>query len=244
MRCFHFDTVDSTSTRAAALAPDYPNEPIVVAARIQTAGRGRAGRPWHAPVGGAWFTLAWPTDVTPAHTSAAPILAGLGVLESVAALCEGDNDLRLKWPNDVLLDGRKLAGVLCEQQIGGPTAPRTVLVGVGINANLDAATLGGGLRLPATSLRAVLGRDVALDALIDDCAGRIASLLGAMSNDGLPEPLLGRIHARLAWRGQQVSLEQAGARCAGLLHGVDSRGRARIGERVFEAGEVSGIVVD
>jgi len=249
VRRFDFDSIDSTNTRAAALARAHPDAPIVVTAREQTAGRGRSGRPWRAPVGGAWFTLAWPTNAPATHTTAAPVLAGLAVVETLTsmmaahaerrAIAPPGGEFRLKWPNDVLLNDRKVAGVLCEQALQAGAAARHILIGVGINVNVDPVALGDGLRVPATSLRESVGQAVDVTALIEDCATHIAALLDTMIGDALPGATVDRINRRLAWRGQTVTLQHSERKVTGVLHGIDPHGRARIGTGVFEAGEVA-----
>lgn len=238
MRHLHLPVTDSTSTRAAAMLRDAPETPVLVVAREQRAGRGRHGRAWHSPPGGAWFTLGWPTTMTAAT---APLVVGLAVRDAIAPLLDHATTgaLSIKWPNDVLLHERKLAGILCEQHVQPGASPGALLVGVGINANNAPETLGDDLRQPPTSLGAVLGRQVDCAALIETCAERIAAALTALERDGLTAEDVRRLNDLLAWRGRRVSLERGGERIEGVLRGIDAGGRALVGERACDAGEVT-----
>jgi BirA family biotin operon repressor/biotin-[acetyl-CoA-carboxylase] ligase len=132
LRVFRHGLVDSTSERAfAALADGTARHGDVHVAEGQTAGRGRFGRTWvSAPGEGLYASLVLlPGPPTP-HPAALTMGAGLAVLESVRAL--GVRDARLKWPNDVVVAGAKLAGILVESRGLDPERPHAV-VGIGIN---------------------------------------------------------------------------------------------------------------
>ncbi|MFW6060209.1 MAG: biotin--[acetyl-CoA-carboxylase] ligase, partial [Phycisphaeraceae bacterium] len=253
MRRFHFDITDSTSTQAAALAQRYPGEPLLITAAQQTTGRGRTGRPWQSPLGGAWFTVVWPTTAAPTTTAIAPLVTGLAVLETVSRFQEqfrSENlkletwNLKLKWPNDILLRDHKLAGILCEQHLKQSAAPHTILLGVGINANLETAALGENLRRPAIALREVCGAMVNIQDLIETCATAIAEAMHRLERDGVDAATMQRINAALAWRGQQVALRRGVEQIEGILHSVDHAGRALIGDGAYEAGELEPIEIN
>ena len=116
-----------------------PPRPLLRAALRQTAGRGRLGRRWFAGAGGALlFSLAVPMQAGGARIAAATLACGVGAAERLRA---AGAPVSLKWPNDLMIDGRKLGGVLCELAIDGE-GRRTLVVGIGINLRLDAATRG------------------------------------------------------------------------------------------------------
>ena len=134
-RIFHFFKTDSTNRVAMELG--YAGEPegTVVFAEEQTAGRGRAGRNWHSERGtGLYFTLLLRPKLSPAQAPLLTMLAGI----SAQAAIESQTGLRpeLKWPNDLLLNGKKLGGILTEMH-AEPTAVRFVIVGIGINVNQE-----------------------------------------------------------------------------------------------------------
>ncbi|MGH7569063.1 MAG: biotin--[acetyl-CoA-carboxylase] ligase [Gemmatimonadales bacterium] len=128
-------TLDAIHDLAAQGAPDG----TVVVAEVQTAGRGRDGRTWHSPAGGVWLgTLVRPPPTTAASPGGADpgavaLRAGLLLADAVDGLL-GRAAAMLKWPNDLLVGDRKLAGVLCESRWpGGAEAPQWLAVGIGVN---------------------------------------------------------------------------------------------------------------
>ena len=128
-QCGLFRELGSTLDAIHELAAQGAPAGTVVVADEQTAGRGRDGRTWHSPVGGAWLgMLLRPVRV---ELGVMSVRVGLAVADAVDALL-GQAASRLKWPNDVLLDERKLAGILCEGRWHGD-ALQWLAVGVGVN---------------------------------------------------------------------------------------------------------------
>jgi len=170
------ETVDSTNLQArrAIESGQIADSPLLFVARTQSAGTGRMKRVWQSPEGGLWCTLAWPVL---ANISA--VLDGLGLRIGVAVTraightldVHGlSRDVRLKWPNDVLIDGRKVAGILTESISHRGT--RFLLVGVGINANNAAPDIPDSI-IKATSLREAVGHDVVMQRLQDQLVERL-----------------------------------------------------------------------
>jgi BirA family biotin operon repressor/biotin-[acetyl-CoA-carboxylase] ligase len=151
-RIVRFDTVASTMDEAAALAEAGEPEGTAVVAEEQTAGRGRADREWHSPRGaGILCSVVLRPLVDPRRLGALPLLAGVAVAESIEATA--GLACQLKWPNDVWIDGRKVAGILTTAR-SGHAGLEYVVVGVGINVNIRPEELPPG----ATSLMATTGR--------------------------------------------------------------------------------------
>jgi BirA family biotin operon repressor/biotin-[acetyl-CoA-carboxylase] ligase len=169
------DQCASTNTlllqRAAAGAPTG----TAIACELQSAGRGRRGNRWIAPLGGGLaFSLLWRFD------RGASALAGLSLAAGVACMralirC-GARDARLKWPNDIVQNSRKLGGILVELS-GEYQGPSTVVCGIGLNTRLDAATRGR-IDQPVTDLTTVMAvppsRSTLLAALLVELAGVLA----------------------------------------------------------------------
>lgn len=152
---FH-DRTDSTSDRAAALVRAGRPLPLLVVADRQTAGRGRRGRRWASDSpSGLWFTVAhaFPGPRGPSGAWTLPLRIGLAAARAVESAAPGIR-VQVKWPNDLLVGGRKLGGVLCERAGGA------ALVGVGLNLNHPADELPTGPGLRATSIAAETGRSV------------------------------------------------------------------------------------
>ena len=192
MRHFHFARTDSTNVQARQLAEQHPGERLLVTASEQTAGRGRRGRTWHSPPGGAWLTLVWPLRRAAASYAAAPLAAAVALRRAVCdAAPEAAARLRIKWPNDLLLDDRKIAGILCERCAATSTSNgdggqrNLLIVGVGVNADFDAQLLPTQLRHPATTLRTALGRPVSVDGLIEAVARELVAALTALEIEGV-----------------------------------------------------------
>jgi BirA family transcriptional regulator, biotin operon repressor / biotin---[acetyl-CoA-carboxylase] ligase len=153
-RVYHFFKTDSTNRVAMELG--YADEPegAVVLAEEQTAGRGRAGRSWHSERGaGLYVTLLLRPKLSPVQAPLLTMLAGLSA--HTAVLAQTGLSAELKWPNDLLLNGKKLGGILTEMY-AEPNAVRFVIVGIGINVGQD--KFPGELAGTATSLRKETGR--------------------------------------------------------------------------------------
>jgi len=153
-RVYHFFKTDSTNRVAMELG--YADEPegAVVLAEEQTAGRGRAGRSWHSERGaGLYVTLLLRPKLSPVQAPLLTMLAGLSA--HTAVLAQTGLSAELKWPNDLLLNGKKLGGILTEMH-AEPNAVRFVIVGIGINVSQE--KFPGELAATATSLRKETGR--------------------------------------------------------------------------------------
>lgn len=222
--------------RAAAGAP----EGSVLVAEAQTAGRGRMGRAWLSPPGAAlmFSVLLRPATVPPARRGWIPLLAGVAIASAVAAVA--GLDARLKWPNDVLVGDRKLAGILAEQAAGA------IVVGVGVNVStrrdeLPVAT--------ATSLTlegaARTGRQKLLGAALGELERwYLAWADGANPGDPDASGLRAEYRRRSATLGRPVRVEFPGGDTApGTALDIDTEGRlllrtAADGPLAVSAGDV------
>jgi BirA family biotin operon repressor/biotin-[acetyl-CoA-carboxylase] ligase len=257
---FHFDTVSSTNDRARALGALNPTTPVLVTATTQTAGRGRAGRRWHSPRGGAWFSVSWPSALSVASLKAAPLVTGLAVCEAVSHWLDADQQraLQIKWPNDVLLGGAKLAGILCQHETSdveasGPgddepanaTTKTRLIVGIGINANLNDQSMQLDGEARATSLRLARGRSVDCRALIEQTVSRLQQRLTEFEAHGFSPSLHAAIERRLAWRDQPVLLTQGSTQIEGRIAGITDDGHLTLattrGVETFDAGELGSL---
>ena len=156
LRPFHlhwFPRLRSTNDHAAFMRRQRRLfAPAVVLTGRQTAGRGRGSNVWFSNNGVLTITFAVAVhEELPAHEL--PLIAGLAVRDAAAELT-GQNGIELKWPNDLLFDGRKLAGLLCER------VSKINLIGIGLNVNLDPADAPAALRKNVTSLLVVGGKPV------------------------------------------------------------------------------------
>jgi len=153
-RILHFFKTDSTNRVAMELGEAGESEGAVVIAEEQTAGRGRAGRVWHSERGtGLYFTLLLRPRLSPAQAPLLTMLAGIAAHSAITAQTGAEPEL--KWPNDLLLNGRKIGGILTEMH-AEPSQVRFVIIGCGINVNQE--NFPADISSVATSLRRETGR--------------------------------------------------------------------------------------
>ncbi|KQC16424.1 MAG: biotin--[acetyl-CoA-carboxylase] ligase [Methanothrix sp.] len=153
-------SVTSTNSEAGRIATSAENGTVVVA-EVQTAGRGRMERSWHSPKGGIWMSVILKPKIPPALASRVNMASAVAAARALAGLY--GLDVRIKWPNDLLVSGKKVCGILTE--IGAEIDSLDyAVVGIGINANIDPS------RLPeewgATSISGLLGREVSRTELV------------------------------------------------------------------------------
>ena len=167
------EALGSTQERARELARSEMPHGTLVVAKVQTGGRGRRGRRWGSPVGGLWMSLVLRPDF---DASLAPRITQTAAVGLSKALWNFGLEARIKWPNDLLVAGRKVCGILAESGAkhgpAGPGRPPAgtrrldyVVLGVGMNVNLDPADLAVPDR-EVTTVRFELGRDVELLQLL------------------------------------------------------------------------------
>jgi BirA family biotin operon repressor/biotin-[acetyl-CoA-carboxylase] ligase len=182
----------STQERARELARAGAPHGSLVVSRIQTGGRGRLGRRWGSPPGGLWMSLVLRPGISTEVAARTTQAAAVGVAK---ALVELGVPARIKWPNDLLVDGRKVCGILAESSaLSVPVAAKRVgkgagrpvdfvVLGVGLNANLDPEDLGVVGREVAT-LRSELGHDVDLTELLGSILSHLDAELGRIEDFG------------------------------------------------------------
>lgn len=155
----HRETIDSTNLLAADLARKGAAEGTIVVAEHQTAGRGRLGRSWVSPARvNLYASMVLRPAIPPLEVPRLTLVAGLAVAESIRDVAPSV-DARIKWPNDVLIDGRKVAGILTELEAEAERV-RFVIVGIGVNLNASAADFPPELATKATSLALATGGQV------------------------------------------------------------------------------------
>jgi len=153
---FSYGRLGSTNEAAARLAQAEAPEGALVTAEEQLRGRGRQGRTWHSPPGvGIWMSLVLRPRIDPDKCTGIPLLGALAIAHGIERVTGARPEL--KWPNDVYLDGRKVAGVLGESAVEG-TRVRFAVLGMGINVNLPATSLPPELSATAGSLAMATGR--------------------------------------------------------------------------------------
>jgi len=229
----------STNADLAVAAGDGEPAGLVLVAGEQTAGRGRLGRTWSAPAGTALtFSVLLRPPVAANRLGWLPLVTGLAVVEAIRGAC-GDAvhpiAVDLKWPNDVLVEGRKLGGILSER-VGGTDA---VVVGVGVNVTMTADQL----PVPtATSLAVALSPVLppTVDAILDAVLARLDARYSTWEAGTDP---LEEYRAACSTLGRAVRVDlPAGAQLSGTARDVDVEGRLLVetasGVQAVAAGDV------
>ncbi|CCQ37367.1 HTH domain protein / biotin--[acetyl-CoA-carboxylase] ligase [Natronomonas moolapensis 8.8.11] len=221
----YHDSIPNTNDRARELAVSGADG-VAVLADEQTGARGRLGREWTSPSGGIWLSLVRRPDLPPAR---APIYTLAAAVAAAEALRGVGVDAEIKWPNDVLVDGEKLVGVLTEME-GEADRVEWVVVGIGINANVDGAVVPAG----ATTVRERVG-DVDRAALTRALLERFEELTAA------PEDVLPAWREAAGTLGRRVRVETPGGEVVGEAVDVEFPGTLLVatddGERRVSAGD-------
>lgn len=225
---------------AARLAPLMAGPAWILALR-QTAGRGRRGRAWADPPGNFAATALLFPACPPAAAALRSFAAALAVAETLAALLDGAERLALKWPNDVLLDGGKLAGILLESSgAGGLVAHLAVGIGVNLAELPPAAAVEPGATPPA-ALAPATGVRIDPEGFLDRLAPVFARWEGRLAAEGFA-PLRAAWLARAAGIGQTVTARTGAGTVAGRFITLDEGGSLVLdtpaGRRAFAAAEV------
>lgn len=221
-RLVALDTVTSTSDEAkrlARLGEDATPEGTLVWAAEQTAGRGRRGRSWHSPPGNLYCSLVLRPECQAGAAASLGFVAALAVYDAIGSVVEGALAAWLKWPNDVMMHGGKVAGVLLEAETGAGGAPDWVVVGVGVNiahAPADADR-------PATCLAAEGNPQVTVVAMLEAFARHFLSWCGRWRDGGfaaIRRPWLDRAKGI----GERIEVRLDGRTVRGVFADLDADG--------------------
>ena len=234
-----FETLDSTNEQARRLAIDGAPDGTVVWAKSQTAGRGRQGRQWQSPEGNLYCSIVVRPEMTAGDAAQFSFVTALALGRGVSDLLPDDTDMRYKWPNDLLLNGRKVAGILLESS--GVAAGRLdwLVIGVGLNVEEYPDIADG---YPAISLRALGAEPLTVQALLTRFIVGFAHWRARWQNEGLSvvrEAWLDRA-ARL---GENIAVHLPDGQLSGRFSGLDEGGALLLdlpdgSRRTITAGDV------
>jgi BirA family biotin operon repressor/biotin-[acetyl-CoA-carboxylase] ligase len=209
------DEIDSTNAEALRLARSGERGPVWITAKTQSAGRGRGGKAWASPAGNLYATLLLSEPATPAIAPQLAFVAGLAVRDAIVAVApERARDLRFKWPNDVLLDGKKLAGVLIEAENVPVFASA---IGIGVNCVSHPVETS----YPATDLQGEASADAVFEALAASMRKRLLQWdegrgFATIRADWLPNA---------AGLGEPMKVRLPDRELSGRFDGLDESGR-------------------
>jgi len=230
------EQVDSTNSLALRYLLQC-EPPFVVLAERQSAGRGRRGRQWVSPYAeNLYFSQVIRIERAATQLQALSLVVGLAVLRTLQQL--GVVNAGLKWPNDLLVDGRKIAGILLELS-GDPADVCHVVMGIGINANMRSV---GGIEQGWTSIFLETGRQVDRNELAAVLAQQLDALLGEHREEGFAR-FQAEWESHHLWHGREVRLISGISEIVGTVLGVAVDGALRLAvdgaERIFSGGELS-----
>lgn len=211
-----FATIDSTNAEAKRRALSGYRGPMWLKADDQTKGVGRSGREWHSPTGNLFATLLMPFCGELRHAALVSFVACLAVADTLDAYAPESN-VSLKWPNDALLDGKKIAGVLLEA--GGEEGKRWLAVGIGINLTEKPNEF----RWPPTALADVISSPPSPDAALETLSRKFDYWLRLFENEGF-HPVREAWLARAAHVGEQIEARLANETHIGIFQGLGGDG--------------------
>lgn len=218
MRLVRFDAVKSTNDTALEMARRGEPEGTVVIAGHQTKGRGRRGRSWWGAPGESLFmSVILRPDLPAEEFCRLSFVASLAVAEHLS--CEHTLDARVKWPNDVLIDGRKIAGILVETTHAA--GQRAAVVGIGVNVNQR--SFPPELADLATSVMLETGSEVDVERIAQALAETIFAYYEQYIANGFEE-ILNRWRKYMWGIGRQAEVRMEGRVLRGAISGVDSTG--------------------
>ncbi len=234
------DYIESTNTYLMQKAGVPQAHATCVAAHLQTQGRGRRGRTWHAGLGASLtFSLLWRFQCGAAALSGLSLAVGVALMRTLREI--GVTTAQLKWPNDVLINREKLAGILIELQ-GDMEGPSTAVIGIGINLNLP-ASIKQQIDQPVTDLSSASAQKIDPNALLGALLKNLAAVLGDFEQRGFAN-LRTEWTEHHAYHLQQVRmLMPDGREAQGVVQGIAEDGALLVetssGLQRFVSGEIS-----
>lgn len=238
MKNIYLETVDSTQNWAKAHLPELTDPFTCITALEQTAGRGRFNRPWLAPRGqNIYATVVFRVPRLCTY------LANIGQMMAMACaelLQDRGIPAQLKWPNDILVQGKKIAGVLTESI--PEESSIAILVGIGLNVNMDPALLRA-ISQPATSILELTGKTHDLAEVLQPLMGKFVSHLDLLKTAGFA-PFHAKFETLLAFRGKTLTLRDGHQTLTGICQGITTGGYLKLllpsGEvKIISSGEIN-----
>ncbi len=220
-RVKYFDSVGSTNSEAKTLFLQGETEGLIVVAKKQTAGRGRKGRSWLSPVGGLYFSIILKPRLSVETAPLLGLLSGCAVVRSLSSF--GLRNVTLKWPNDVLVDEKKIAGILCEA-VTREDESFGIIVGIGVNQNCPVTHMPAGLQWPATSVFDEIGKETTLESLLCSITNEIDMLLQNVESESSFVGVLNELRKFSSTIGAKVRIHEAGKTIIGIAKDIDTTG--------------------
>jgi len=217
----YFAEIDSTNRYARQLAANGAREGEIVIAEEQTQGRGRLGRRWQSPpFANIYFSVILRPRLVPADAPQITLMAAVAVAEAVDSFIT--QSATIKWPNDILVGGKKLAGILTEATCD-PKRVDYVILGIGVNVNYRLAAMPDEIRARATSVAELTGKSVSRESFLRRLIHDLDRCYGELEESGFAL-LAPRWEAHFGLRGKRVRVELLDQIVAGRAIGIDRDG--------------------
>lgn len=230
------DSLPSTNERAKELARLGAVHGHVVLANSQSSGRGRMQRPWESPSGGLWMSVVLRPNLSLADASKITLAASVAIVDALRELVQVR--IGIKWPNDLIYQGKKIAGILGEV-VGEWNAVQTLIIGLGLNANLQREQLSNSLS--AITLQEILSYQVDLNRLTAGILKHLEIQLKSLENKAF-EDLRASWSEKAVGIGKEVIILRGEQVLQGIFKGISIDGALILetedGEKSFTAGEI------
>ena len=219
---FHyFAEINSTNTRARELAERGAAQGEVVIGEAQIQGRGRLGRHWESPAFvNLYLSIILRPKLAPKHAPQITLMAAVALVETFAPLIA--QAPIIKWPNDILVNGKKLAGVLTEAACSADVI-EYVILGIGINVNYRVDSMPLEIRSRATSVADLTGSNVARESVLARLIQALDRCYGELEESGF-DALRRRWEAHFGWRGRRVKVQHLDQVFTGRARGIERDG--------------------
>jgi BirA family biotin operon repressor/biotin-[acetyl-CoA-carboxylase] ligase len=220
-RFHYFEKIGSTNTHARALAEAGAREGEIVIAEAQTEGRGRLGRRWESPpFTNLYFSVILRPGLPARHAPQITLAAAVALADAAGAFLPSPP--AIKWPNDILVDGKKLAGILTEAACSSGRVEYVVL-GIGLNVNYRLETMPETLRQRATSLAGLTGKNLSRESVLARLIHDLDRCYGDLEEAGF-KALRQRWEERFGWRGRRVRVDLGDDAIFGTALSIDRDG--------------------
>ncbi|MCC7557141.1 MAG: biotin--[acetyl-CoA-carboxylase] ligase [Methanobacteriaceae archaeon] len=185
-KIYYYQEVDSTNELAKELAENGAEDGTLIIAQTQRRGKGRHGKKWISPSGGIWMTIILRPTISPEKAPLLTLVTGVAVAETIKE--QTGLDVKIKWPNDILIDEKKVCGILTEAHARYNTLDY-VIIGIGIDANVDIELFPQELRNGATSIKQELEREISYVELVQRFLEKFEDFYFEFNEDKFPEIL-------------------------------------------------------
>jgi biotin-[acetyl-CoA-carboxylase] ligase BirA-like protein len=213
--------VNSTNLWAKRLACSGAQEGTITVAETQSSGRGRLNRLWYSPVGGLWFSMVLRPKIYASQVSQLTVIAALSVIQTLCDLY--GLEAEAKWPNDVLVNGRKICGILGEANTQADKIS-FVIMGIGLNANFNVdRALPESIAASATSLENEIGHKIGLEQLLTTLLRRFEADYNIYAQRGF-SPIVAKWKEHANFLGREIDVVDQYTTFRGVAEDIDANG--------------------